>query len=92
MCTVQESRQTEEHSHVQDLFLTTSIWFTTSQHNPLCENTMSDLYRSSMQARIAKLPDLALLGIEDNDEDEEEEEENDNLSALPGSGLGPPAM
>jgi protein phosphatase methylesterase 1 len=53
---------------------------------------MSDLYRSSMQARIAKLPDLASLGIEDNDEDEEEEEENDNLSALPGSGLGPPAM
>jgi protein phosphatase methylesterase 1 len=52
---------------------------------------MSDLYRSAMQARIAKLPDLASLGIEDNEEDEEEEE-NDNLGALPGSGLGPPAM
>jgi hypothetical protein len=49
---------------------------------------MSDLYRSALQARIAKLPDLGTLGIDDDDE---EEEETDGLGELP-SGMGPPAM
>jgi protein phosphatase methylesterase 1 len=48
---------------------------------------MSDLYRSALQTRIAKLPDLGALGIEDEDE----EEETDGLGDLP-NGMGPPAM
>ena len=51
---------------------------------------MSDLYRSALGARLAKLPpDIPI-----SDEAEYDEEENDSLGALPvpGSGLGPPAM
>ncbi|KAF7424568.1 carboxyl methyl esterase activity protein [Pleurotus ostreatus] len=50
---------------------------------------MSNLYRSAMSARLAKLPpDLP----QTSDDGEEEEEELDSVGALPGSGLGPPAM
>jgi hypothetical protein len=52
---------------------------------------MSDLHRSALHARIAKLPDLAALSVAD-DEDDEEAEAGDAIGALPGSGLGPPAM
>ena len=48
---------------------------------------MSDLYRSAISARIAKLP----LDLPSSNE-EEEEEEMDSLGDLPGSGMGPPAM
>ncbi|KAL0563753.1 Protein phosphatase methylesterase 1 [Marasmius crinis-equi] len=52
---------------------------------------MSDLYRSALSARLAKLPpDIPVMDkIQD-----EEGEENDSLGALPipGSGLGPPAL
>jgi protein phosphatase methylesterase 1 len=48
---------------------------------------MSSLYRSAINARIAKLPDLVPSG-EDLDE---EDEANDSLASLPG-GMGPPAM
>lgn len=50
---------------------------------------MSDLYRSAMSARLAKLP-LDLPPTDDN----EEEESLDGLGSLPGpgTGLGPPAM
>ncbi|KAL0568844.1 Protein phosphatase methylesterase 1 [Marasmius crinis-equi] len=51
---------------------------------------MSDLYRSALSARLAKLPpDIPTMDAED-----EEDEENDSLGDLPipGSGLGPPAM
>jgi protein phosphatase methylesterase 1 len=51
---------------------------------------MSDLYKSSMHARIAKLPDLSALHLDEEDEDEEEDE-LDEIGDLP-SGLGPPAM
>ncbi|KAF9264480.1 protein phosphatase methylesterase [Marasmius fiardii PR-910] len=48
---------------------------------------MSDLYRSALSARLAKLPpDIPL------NDDDEGEEENDSLGSLPGSGMGPPAM
>ncbi|TFK33423.1 protein phosphatase methylesterase [Crucibulum laeve] len=48
---------------------------------------MSDLLRSAMSARLAKLPaDLPPHN------DEEDEEETDSLGPLPGSGMGPPAM
>ncbi|KAH8834177.1 Alpha/Beta hydrolase protein [Flagelloscypha sp. PMI_526] len=51
---------------------------------------MSDLYRSALSARIAKLPtDLPHM---DGIEDDEEGEENDSLGTLPGTGMGPPAM
>ncbi|KAJ7107063.1 Alpha/Beta hydrolase protein [Mycena epipterygia] len=53
---------------------------------------MSDLYRSAMSARLAKLP----LDLPPSDEDEEDSEETgDTLGQLgfpPGSGFGPPAM
>lgn len=50
---------------------------------------MSDLYRSAMSARLAKLP----LDLPPTD-DTEEEESLDELGSLPGpgTGLGPPAM
>ncbi|KAJ4480053.1 Alpha/Beta hydrolase protein [Lentinula aciculospora] len=48
---------------------------------------MSDLYRSALSARLAKLPaDIP------SKNDDGEEESADSLSSLPGSGLGPPAM
>ena len=48
---------------------------------------MSDLYRSAMSARLAKLP-LDLPPSEEDDEDETV----DFLGSLPGEGMGPPAM
>ena len=54
---------------------------------------MSNLYRSAISAKLAKLPSdvpIHYPGIvldEDN-----EDEEDDPLGDLPGSGLGPPAM
>jgi protein phosphatase methylesterase 1 len=52
---------------------------------------MSDLFRSAISARLAKLPpDIpshSHTGV-----DEEDEEAADFIGALPGSGLGPPAM
>ena len=47
---------------------------------------MSDLYRSAINARLAKLPQD--LPHDDNEEDEAA----DTIGALPGSGMGPPAM
>ncbi|ETW82639.1 Esterase/lipase/thioesterase [Heterobasidion irregulare TC 32-1] len=44
---------------------------------------MSDLYRSAMQARISKLPQLP------PNEDDEDEEAGDSIAALPSS-MGPP--
>ena len=53
---------------------------------------MSNLYRSAINARLAKLPpDIPTTRYPDL-EDEEEEEETDSIGDLPGSGLGPPAM
>ncbi|KAI0256239.1 protein phosphatase methylesterase [Lactifluus subvellereus] len=51
---------------------------------------MSDLYRSAMHARIAKLPQLPpdLPGEEDEDE---ESEAADSIGALPSLSMGPPA-
>ncbi|KAF8629947.1 hypothetical protein AX17_005513 [Amanita inopinata Kibby_2008] len=55
---------------------------------------MSDLYRSAISARLAKLPqDLPPSGEDDIEENEDEEAEAaDSIGALPGSGMGPPAM
>lgn len=50
---------------------------------------MSDLYRSAISARIAKLPPSTIFPDEDVDE---EGEGADTIGNLPGSGLGPPAM
>lgn len=47
---------------------------------------MSDLYRSALQVRFAKAPQLPPLP----GEDEEEEESGDWLGSLP-TGMGPPA-
>ncbi|KAJ7909050.1 hypothetical protein B0H13DRAFT_2494178, partial [Mycena leptocephala] len=52
---------------------------------------MSDLYRSALSARLAKLP-LELPPSDEDDEELEEDEGSDSLGSLPGSGLGPPAM
>ncbi|EIN03975.1 protein phosphatase methylesterase [Punctularia strigosozonata HHB-11173 SS5] len=59
---------------------------------------MSDLYRSAMHARIAKLPPVpttlwpaTTAPSYDEDEEEDEEDELDSLGDLP-TGLGPPAM
>ena len=51
---------------------------------------MSDLYRSAISARIAKLPDLP----HSEDDDDVSGEGSDSLGSLPGSGMhmGPPAM
>ncbi|KAF7773162.1 hypothetical protein Agabi119p4_5329 [Agaricus bisporus var. burnettii] len=50
---------------------------------------MSDLFRSAISARLAKLPP----DIQGHaGEDEEDEESADSIGALPGSGMGPPAM
>ncbi|KXN82981.1 Protein phosphatase methylesterase 1 [Leucoagaricus sp. SymC.cos] len=49
---------------------------------------MSDLLRSMISSRIAKLPpDIPVSGDE-----EDGDEEADSIGALPGSGMGPPAM
>ena len=48
---------------------------------------MSDLHRSAISARLAKLP--LLPTAQDDDEDEEM---IDTIGDLPGSGIGPPAM
>ncbi|KAF8071567.1 Alpha/Beta hydrolase protein [Lyophyllum atratum] len=54
---------------------------------------MSDLYRSALSARIAKLPELPPHMDGDDDDDVDESEElADIIAALPGSGMGPPAM
>jgi hypothetical protein len=50
---------------------------------------MSDLYRSAISARIARLPDLP---HGDDDDDDLREDAADSLGSLPGSGMGPPAM
>lgn len=55
----------------------------------LYSTTMSDLYRSAISARIAKLPPPTIFPDEDVDE---EGEGADTIGNLPGSGLGPPAM
>lgn len=56
--------------------------------------TMSDLYRSAIGARLAKLPpDVPTTrypGLEIDPDDEEDD--GDSIGDLPGSGLGPPAM
>lgn len=56
---------------------------------------MSNLYKSAIGARLAKLPaDIPYTRHPGADEDTEadEEEENDLIGDLPGSGLGPPAL
>ena len=55
---------------------------------------MSDLYRSAISARIAKLPDLPHSDDDDDDDDDDDlsEEVSDSLGSLPGSGMGPPPM
>jgi protein phosphatase methylesterase 1 len=52
---------------------------------------MSDLLRSALHERIARLPTLP-HSSEDDYDDDEEAEAADGLGSLPGSGLGPPAM
>ncbi|KAJ7680043.1 Alpha/Beta hydrolase protein [Mycena rosella] len=54
---------------------------------------MSDLYRSALSARLAKLPlDLPPTSEDEDDLDPEmDAEDGDALGVLPGSGLGPPA-
>ncbi|KAF8813476.1 protein phosphatase methylesterase [Phlegmacium glaucopus] len=50
---------------------------------------MSNLYRSAITARLAKLPPSFPTMLTEDDEDEEMV---DSIGDLPGSGLGPPAM
>jgi protein phosphatase methylesterase 1 len=52
---------------------------------------MSDLYRSAIGARLAKLPHLPALASSEDDV-QDEDEIADSISSLPGSGMGPPAM
>lgn len=47
---------------------------------------MSDLYRSAISARLAKLPQLP-----PSEDDVEQDEAADTIGSLPG-GMGPPAM
>lgn len=49
--------------------------------------SMSNLYRSAIHAKVAKLP-LEPPGTDAHDEDDEE---SDALGALPGSSMGPPS-
>lgn len=51
-------------------------------------SSMSDLHRSAMSARLAKLPPF-LPTLQDEDDDDEM---NNTIGDLPGSGIGPPAM
>ena len=55
---------------------------------------MSDLYRSAISARLAKLPRDLPPGNEGDSENEEVEAADSigDLPAVPGSGMGPPAM
>ncbi|KAK2462963.1 hypothetical protein APHAL10511_005015 [Amanita phalloides] len=53
--------------------------------------SMSDLYRSAINARLAKFP-VPLPPPSDEDEGNEEDEAADSIGTLPGSGMGPPAM
>lgn len=56
---------------------------------------MSNLYRSAISSRISKLPAMPPTHApwaEGDVEGEDGDEANDSLGALPGSGLGPPAM
>jgi protein phosphatase methylesterase 1 len=50
---------------------------------------MSDLFRSAISSRLAKLPPDIQTYAHEEDEDEEVA---DSIGALPGSGMGPPAM
>jgi protein phosphatase methylesterase 1 len=52
---------------------------------------MSDLFRSAISSRLAKLPPDVPIYTDDGDEDEEAEAA-DSIGELPGSGMGPPAM
>ncbi|KAF9449758.1 protein phosphatase methylesterase [Macrolepiota fuliginosa MF-IS2] len=52
---------------------------------------MSDLFRSAISSRLAKLPP-DIPGYHNEDEEDEEAETADSIGALPGSGMGPPAM
>ena len=47
---------------------------------------MSDLYRSAMHARIAKLP----LDLPEEEDEDEESEAADSIGALPSLSMGPP--
>jgi hypothetical protein len=50
--------------------------------------SMSDLHRSAISARLAKLPPF-LPTVQDEDDDDEM---INTIGDLPGSGIGPPAM
>ncbi|GLB44809.1 putative demethylates proteins that have been reversibly carboxymethylated [Lyophyllum shimeji] len=52
---------------------------------------MSDLYRSALSARIAKLPSLP-PGMNGDEDEDESNEAADSVGSLPGSGMGPPAI
>ena len=52
---------------------------------------MSDLHRSAISARLAKLP-LSLPAQDEEDEEDENDEMLNTIGDLPGSGMGPPAM
>jgi protein phosphatase methylesterase 1 len=49
---------------------------------------MSDLYRSAISARIAKLPDLSHI----EDDDDVNEDPADSIGVMPGRALGRPVM
>ena len=51
---------------------------------------MSDLYRSAMHARIAKLPQLP-LDLPAEEDGDEESEAADSIGALPSLSMGPPS-
>jgi protein phosphatase methylesterase 1 len=53
---------------------------------------MSDLYRAALSARISKQSAQPTSAKDVYGEDDDEEEAEDGIGALPGSGLGPPAM
>ena len=50
--------------------------------------SMSDLHRSAISARLARLPPFLPTAQDEDDEDEM----MNTIGDLPGSGLGPPAM
>lgn len=53
---------------------------------------MSNLYRSAISAKLAKLPSDVPTHYPGIALDEDNEDEEDDFGDLPGSGLGPPAM